>query len=69
MKLAAIATIQLYQRAVSPYLPSMCRFEPTCSQYAADAVQRYGVVRGSWLGLQRVLRCRPGGSRGYDPVD
>ena len=68
MRVAAIATIRLYQQAVSPYLPTACRFEPTCSQYAADAVQRYGVLKGVWLGIQRILRCRPRGGSGYDPV-
>lgn len=68
MKLAALRMIRLYQQAVSPYLPAMCRFDPSCSQYTADAVARYGIVRGSWLGLKRILRCRPMGGQGYDPV-
>ncbi|CAI8017982.1 Putative membrane protein insertion efficiency factor, partial [Geodia barretti] len=53
---------------VSPYLSTACRFEPTCSQYAADAVERYGVLKGVWLGIQRIFRCRPRGGSGYDPV-
>lgn len=68
MKAVAVRSIRLYQQAVSPYLPAMCRYEPTCSQYAAEAVERYGVIRGSWLGFKRVLRCSPVGGRGYDPV-
>ena len=68
MKAAALLSIRLYQRALSPYLPTVCRFQPSCSQYAAEAVERYGVARGAWLGLQRILRCRPLGGRGYDPV-
>ncbi len=68
MKHAAVQLIRLYQQAVSPYLPSMCRFQPTCSQYTAEAVERYGVMRGSQLGLKRILRCRPMGGQGYDPV-
>ena len=68
MKTAAVKAIRVYQQAVSPYLPSMCRFEPSCSQYTAEAVERYGIVRGSWLGLKRVSRCRPMGGQGYDPV-
>ena len=68
MKLAALRMIRLYQQAVSPYLPAMCRFDPSCSQYTAEAVARYGIVRGSWLGLKRILRCRPMGGQGYDPV-
>ena len=68
MKHAAVQLIRFYQQAVSPYLPSMCRFQPTCSQYTAEAVERYGVMRGSRLGLKRILRCRPMGGQGYDPV-
>jgi len=68
MKSAALLLIRLYQQALSPYLPSVCRFQPSCSQYAADAVEQYGVARGAWLGLRRILRCRPLGGRGYDPV-
>ncbi len=68
MKRAAVRLIRLYQLAVSPYLPAMCRFQPTCSQYAAEAVQRYGVLKGGRLGFMRVLRCRPLGGQGYDPV-
>ena len=68
MKTAALRLIRLYQQAVSPYLPAMCRFDPSCSQYTADAVARYGIRRGSWLGFKRILRCRPMGGQGYDPV-
>ena len=68
MKAAALLLIRLYQQALSPYLPAMCRFQPSCSQYAADAVEQYGVARGAWLGFRRILRCRPLGGQGYDPV-
>ena len=68
MKFAALRLIRLYQLTISPYLPAMCRFEPSCSQYTADAVERYGIGRGSWLGFKRILRCRPMGGHGYDPV-
>ena len=68
MKAAALLSIRLYQLAVSPYLPASCRFQPSCSQYAADAVARYGALRGCWLGFRRILRCRPLGGQGYDPV-
>lgn len=68
MKSAAVAAIRAYQQVVSPYLPSMCRYEPSCSQYAVDAISRYGLFRGSWLGVSRILRCNPVGGRGYDPV-
>ena len=68
MKVAAIGLIRFYQQAISPFLPPMCRFQPTCSQYAAEAVERYGVTQGCWLALKRLLRCRPMGGQGYDPV-
>ena len=62
-----IALIRLYQLARSPF-PSPCRFQPTCSAYALDAVQRYGALKGSWLGVKRILRCHPFHAGGYDPV-
>lgn len=68
MKAAALLLIRLYQQALSPYLPSVCRYQPSCSQYMAEAVEQYGVTRGAWLGLRRILRCSPLGGRGYDPV-
>ena len=68
MKVAAVGLIRLYQQAISPYLPAMCRFQPSCSQYTLEAVERFGVIRGCWMGLKRILRCRPLGSKGYDPV-
>ncbi len=68
MKTVAILSIKLYQRAVSPYLPSMCRYHPTCSHYALEAIERYGVARGSWLTIRRLARCQPLGGQGFDPV-
>ena len=68
MSAAVILAIRCYQLAVSPYLPAVCRYEPSCSQYAADAVRHYGVIKGCWLALRRLARCRPYGGRGYDPV-
>ena len=68
MKGAALAAIGLYQRTVSPYLPSRCRFQPTCSHYCHEAVQRHGLLRGGWLAVKRLARCRPFGGKGYDPV-
>ena len=68
MKTVAVAAIRLYQQVLSPYLPGMCRYHPTCSQYALDAISRYGVVRGTWLGMRRIFRCTPVGGHGYDPV-
>jgi putative membrane protein insertion efficiency factor len=58
----------VYQRAISPTLPPMCRYEPTCSHYAREAVERHGALRGAWLAARRLARCRPLGGRGWDPV-
>ena len=60
--------IQFYQQSISPFLPPACRFVPTCSQYALEAIQKYGPFKGSWLTLKRLLRCHPWGGSGYDPV-
>ena len=68
MRRQAISLIALYQRAISPYVPGQCRYDPTCSRYAQEAIERYGVVRGVWMGIRRLLRCHPLGGRGYDPV-
>jgi len=62
-----IGVIRLYQLAASPF-PSPCRYAPSCSAYATDAVNRHGVVRGGWLALRRIGRCHPFGGSGYDPV-
>lgn len=64
---ALIGLVRLYQKTVSPLSPPSCRFQPTCSQYTVEALQRYGVLRGSVLALWRVLRCHPFGGHGYDP--
>jgi putative membrane protein insertion efficiency factor len=63
-----LAAIALYRRLVSPLLPTACRFTPTCSQYAAEAVRTHGAWRGTRLAVARLLRCRPFGARGEDPV-
>ncbi len=63
-----IAAIGIYQQQISPHLPGTCRFEPTCSQYAAEAIGTHGSLRGTWLSARRLMRCRPGGRRGLDPV-
>ena len=57
-----------YKRWISPMLPNACRFVPTCSEYAIEAVERHGALRGSWLAVMRMLRCHPLARAGYDPV-
>jgi uncharacterized protein len=64
----ALVVIGLYRRLISPVLPPACRFMPTCSEYAYEAIARYGILAGGRLGLWRVLRCNPFGASGYDPV-
>lgn len=64
----AIGLIRLYQRTLSRLLPATCRYRPSCSEYAVQAVQNHGVVKGLWLGLGRILRCHPFTAGGYDPV-
>lgn len=68
MKTVVLALIRIYKAAVSPSLSPACRFYPTCSQYAYDAVQRYGLFRGGAMGLKRLARCHPWHPGGYDPV-
>ena len=63
-----ILLVRLYQRYISPLTPPSCRYTPTCSQYAVEALQKHGPLRGSWLALKRLLRCHPWGGSGYDPV-
>lgn len=63
-----IYPIRLYQRHVSPLFPPVCRFTPTCSQYAVEALQKHGPVKGLYLAARRILRCHPWGGSGYDPV-
>jgi putative membrane protein insertion efficiency factor len=60
--------IRVYQLLLSPYLGRHCRFTPTCSQYASEAISRYGALRGSWLAIKRIGRCHPFCDGGYDPV-
>ncbi|MEQ8484268.1 MAG: membrane protein insertion efficiency factor YidD [Pseudomonadales bacterium] len=67
-KRAALALIRLYQLTLSPFIGQQCRFHPSCSHYAAEAIDRYGVMRGSWLGARRLCRCHPFHPGGFDPV-
>ncbi len=68
MKWALKLFIRGYQKFLSPLFPSVCRFQPTCSAYAIEAIERFGAVKGVILAAQRIVRCRPGGGHGYDPV-
>jgi len=68
MKVLALWTLHAYKRWISPALPPSCRYVPTCSEYAIEVVERYGVVRGGMLAVWRVLRCHPFVKGGYDPV-
>jgi len=63
-----VLPIRFYQRFLSPFLPKRCRFYPSCSQYALEAILRYGIFRGSFLALRRLLRCGPWHPGGYDPL-
>jgi putative membrane protein insertion efficiency factor len=65
---AALFLLRGYKRFLSPLLPPMCRFEPTCSVYTMQAVEKYGVLRGTWLGARRLARCHPFNPGGWDPV-
>lgn len=67
-RLVVVGLIQQYQRFLSPLILPSCRYTPTCSQYAVDAVSRYGVWRGGWLSIKRLARCHPLHDGGYDPV-
>ena len=66
--LPLIAVVKFYHLCISPFTPPSCRFTPTCSQYAVEALRKYGPVKGGWLTLKRLARCHPWGGSGYDPV-
>lgn len=68
MKWLALGLIRFYKRFISPLLPPSCRFEPTCSVYTYQAIEKYGVIKGGWLGVKRISRCHPLNPGGYDPV-
>jgi len=68
MKKLLIAPIRFYRAFISPLFPPVCRFTPTCSQYAIEAIEKHGPVKGTWLAIKRICRCHPWGGSGYDPV-
>lgn len=68
MKVVLIGCIRFYQKYISPLKPPCCRFVPTCSEYALEAIQKYGPVKGSWLAVKRISKCHPFHKGGYDPV-
>lgn len=68
MKRLALALIRLYKATLSKILPPSCRFVPSCSMYTYEAIEKYGVLKGGWLGIRRILRCHPFNPGGYDPV-
>jgi putative membrane protein insertion efficiency factor len=68
MKFLVLDLLGIYKAVVSPLLPPACRFDPTCSEYTRQAVEKYGALRGTWMGLKRILRCQPFCKGGHDPV-
>jgi len=68
IKNTLITSVKAYKKLVSPLLPNACRFEPTCSEYMIEALEKHGIICGLYLGIRRVLRCHPWGKSGYDPV-
>ena len=63
-----VLPIRFYKFFISPILPPACRFDPTCSEYALEAIMTHGLLRGTWLAIKRIARCNPWGGSGYDPV-
>ncbi len=63
-----IKVVRFYQLGISPYLGGNCRFQPTCSQYTIEAIDKYGLIKGAYLGSKRIGRCHPFGGSGYDPL-
>jgi len=68
MRVLFLTIIRFYKYFLSPFFPAACRFTPTCSEYAANAVMTHGVRKGGWLAMKRILRCHPWGKSGFDPI-
>jgi hypothetical protein len=68
VKYLALGLIRIYQKFISPFLPSACRFHPTCSRYGYEAIEKYGLLKGGWMTIKRISRCHPLHPGGYDPV-
>jgi len=67
-KYLLIGAVKFYRYCISPLTPASCRYIPTCSQYALEALRKYGALKGGWMALKRIFRCHPWGGHGYDPV-
>ncbi|MCF8324544.1 MAG: membrane protein insertion efficiency factor YidD [Leadbetterella sp.] len=63
-----ILIVKIYQLGISPYFPDSCRYQPTCSQYMIDSIKEWGIFKGTWLGIKRIVKCNPWGGHGWDPV-
>ena len=68
MKFLVLDMLSIYKAILSPLMPAACRFEPTCSEYTRKAVEKYGAIRGTWMGFKRIMRCQPFCEGGHDPV-
>jgi len=68
MKKIALLLVRFYQLSLRPLLPNACRYTPSCSEYATEAINKYGAFKGGWLAIKRISRCHPWGGHGYDPV-
>ena len=68
MKTLLIYLVKFYQKFISPFCSGCCRYRPTCSEYMIEALKEHGVIKGTYLGIRRILRCHPWGGSGYDPV-
>lgn len=68
LRILCLLPVYFYRACISPLTPPSCRYTPTCSQYMIEAVMKYGVLKGGWMGIRRICRCHPWGGSGYDPV-